>query len=1023
MNLPRLSIERHVLAWMMSGVLVLFGLVALDRLGMDRFPRIDFPVISVTTSLPGANPDVVDASITNIIESAVNSVPGIDSVMSNSVPSTSIVAIQFNLDKDIDVAFNEVQAKVNQVLRQLPEDADPPVVAKVETDASPIMWISLQGDRTQQQLNQYARNVMKKTLETIDGVGEVRLGGRRDRTIRVELYPERLTALNLTVQDVADAFAREHFQLPGGFLVSGRTERLIKLDLEYHAPEEFRSLVIAHRDGATIRLGDVAVIEDGLEDFRRLARFNGEPTVGLGIVKVAGANTVAIVDEVQRRLQEEIIPQLPPGMRATIASDQSIFIREMVAALLDKIVLGTLLAALVVLVFLKNLRATLIVALAIPVSLLGAVAVMYFFGYTFNSLTLLALLLLIGVVVDDAIVVLENIYRHRETLEPDPVKGALIGTDQVVFAILATTLALVAIFAPVAFMGGIIGRFFESFAVVVSVGVLISYFVAVTLTPMLCSRYLRVSSSHGRVYQFFENGFRAMDAAYRRLLDMALNHRWTTVLFTLLLVLSSGWFLQAIGKAFAPEEDEGQFVIILRAPLGAGIQYTDERLREVEAILADEPAVRSYFTAIGLGDSGQVNQAFAFVRMMPREERDVRQQALLPQINARLAALPGVRAFATPVPIIGGQRGDPLQFVIRGPELSRVADISAHIRDRLAAEHPEIGRLDLDLQLDLPQLVLEVDRERAASLGLGSRDVAFAANVLAGGVDIAKYNDQPGDGERYDVRLKAVEGRFTVSDDLKRIYLRNGEGEMVRMDTVARFEETIGPAVISRYNLQYSANFYATPQIALGAAVDIVRQVAGEELPLGYSIRMLGEAEEFEKTAGYIGFVFVLATVLVYMVLASQFNSFVQPFIIMMAQPLAVIGGLVALWLTGHTLNIFSMIGMILLIGLVAKNSILLVDLTNQYRAEGRGIDEALRLACPIRMRPVLMTSLTLILALMPAASGLGAGADTVGPLAVAVIGGMISSTLLALVVVPVVYSLIERGLERRARRAAAPLS
>lgn len=344
MSLPGLSIERHVLAWMMSAVMVLFGLVALERIGMDRFPRIDFPVISVTTSLPGANPDVVDASITNIIESAVNSVPGIDAVMSNSVPSTSIVAIQFNLDKDIDVAFNEVQAKVNQVLRQLPEDADPPVVAKVETDASPIMWISLQGDRTQQQLNQYARNVIKKVLETIDGVGEVRLGGRRDRTIRINLHPERLAALELTVQDIADAFAREHLQLPGGFLVSGSTEHLIKLDLEYHAPEEFADLVITHREGATIRLGDVATIEDGLEDFRRLARFNGEPTVGLGIVKVAGANTVAIVDEVKRRLETEIIPQLPPGMKATIASDQSVFIREMVAALLDKIVLGTLLA-------------------------------------------------------------------------------------------------------------------------------------------------------------------------------------------------------------------------------------------------------------------------------------------------------------------------------------------------------------------------------------------------------------------------------------------------------------------------------------------------------------------------------------------------------------------------------------------------------------------------------------------------------------------------------------------------------
>lgn len=1019
MNLPALSIERHVLAWMMSGVLVLFGLVSIERLGMDRFPTIDFPVVSVTTALPGANPEVVDASITNIIESAVNSVPGIDSVASNSVPSTSIVTVTFNLDKDIDVAFNEVQAKVNQILNQLPEDAEPPVVAKVETDASPIMWLSLQGDRTQQQLNQYARNVVQKALETIDGVGEVRIGGRRDRTIRVNLYPERLAALDLTVQDVMSAFQREHFQLPGGFLVSGGTERLIKLDLEYHSPRALEELVVTHRDGTTIRLGDIAQVEDALEDYRRLARFNGEPSVGLGIVKVAGANTVAIVDEVERRLAAEILPQLPPGMRILIASDQSIFIREMIAALIDKIVLGTLLAGVVVLVFLKNFRATIIVALAIPVSLLGAVAAMYFFGYTFNSLTLLALLLLIGVVVDDAIVVLENIYRHRETIDPDPIKAALGGTRQVLFAVLATTLSLVAIFLPVAFMGGIIGRFFESFAIVVAVGVLISYFVAVTLTPMLCSRYLRVSDRHGRVYAAFERGFRALDDGYRRLLAASLRYRWTTVAIAGLIVLSSAWFFADIGKAFAPEEDEGQFLVMMRTPLGSSIDYTDSRLRMVEQILADEPSVRTYFTAIGLGAQGQVNRAFSFVRMMPREERDIRQQDLLPRINARLATIPGARAFATQVPIVGGARGEPLQFVVRGPDLYRVAEYAGRINDRLAEAYPGVGRVDLDIQLDLPQLVLEVDRERAANLGLSTLDVAQAANVLAGGVDIAKYNDEPGDGERYDIRLKAAEGRLTRPWDMRRIYLRNEGGEMVRLDSVARFEETLGPAVISRYNLQYAANFYATPEMPLGDAVEAVREVAGEILPLGYSVRMLGEAEEFEKTTGYVGFVFLLATVLVYMVLASQFNSFLQPVIIMVALPLAIVGGLIALWITGHTLNIFSMIGMILLVGLVAKNSILLVDLTNQYRARGMEIDTALREACPIRMRPVLMTSLTLILALLPGASGLGAGSDTIGPLAVAVIGGMISSTLLALIVVPVVYSLVENPIERRQRRRA----
>ena len=1014
MNLPQLSINRHVLAYMMSAVLVLFGLVSMDRLGVDRFPVIDFPAVSVTTVLPGANPEVIDASVTSVIESAINSVPGIDSVISNSVPGVSVVALTFNLDKNIDVAFNEVQAKVNQILRQLPVNAEPPVVAKIQTDASPIMWIALQGDRTQQQLNQYANNVVRKSLETIDGVGEVRMGGRRDRTIRVELSPSRLAALQLTVQDVIGAFQREHVQLPGGYLSGGNTERMLKLDLEFHSVEALKGLVITQHDGNLVRLRDVAEVRDDLADFRRLARFNGEPTVGLGIVKVPGANTIAIATAVKDRLANEIEPQLPPGMRVTIASDQSVFILDMIYALLDKIVLGTLLAALVVLVFLKNFRATLIIAVAIPVSLLGAVAVMFMFGFTFNTLTLLALLLLIGVVVDDAIVVLENIYRHRETIEPDPVQAAMSGTRQVLFAVLATTLALVAIFAPVIFMGGIIGRFFESFAVVVSVGVLISYFVAVTLTPMLCSRYLKVEHNHGYIYGLFERMFQAMDRGYKAALHVVLAHRWKVVLATIVVVVVSTWSSMAnIGFGFAPEEDEGQFLVIMRTPLGSGIEYTDEKLRQVEAILARQEAVVSYFTAIGIGDRGQANQAFAFVRMQPHGERDISQQELVPLINRELSGIAGARGFATAVPMIPGERGDPLQFVVRGPDLNQVAELSQALERRLNG-FEGLGRIDLDLQLNLPQLDLRVDRERAAVLGLSSSEVAMAANVLAGGLDVAKYNDEPGDGERYNIRLKAAEGEMTRTEDLGRIFLRNPAGELVRLDTVAEFEETIGPAVIGRFNLQYAARFYATPSIPLGDAVKIVEQAAEEILPLGYSLRLQGEAEEMEKTAGYVGFVFLLATVLVYMVLASQFNSFIQPLVIMLAQPLAIIGGLLALWWTGSTLNIFSMIGMILLIGLVSKNSILLVDLTNQYRANGMGIDEALKEACPLRMRPVVMTSLTLILALMPAATGWGAGADTVGPLSVAVIGGMISSTVLALLVVPVVYSLIENALERR---------
>ena len=533
MTLPELSIKRHVLAFMLSGGLVLFGLIAYQRLGIDRFPYIEFPIVAITTTQPGANPEVIDASITNIIETQVNSVPGIEHIQSSSSPGVSMVGITFDLDKNIDVAFNEVQAKVNQVLRQLPRDVDPPIVAKVETNAQPIMWLALQGDRTQQQLNQYAQNVVKKRLETISGVGEVRLGGKRDRTIRVNLDPARMAAFTVTTKDLIDAFGKEHIQLPGGFLVSDKTENLLKLDLEFHKPADLETLIVVYRDGAPVRLRDIAVVEDGLADYRQLARFNGKPAIGLGIVKVANTNTVAIINAIKQRLDTEIIPQLPPGMTIKIASNDALFIQQMVDALKSHLLEGTLLAALVVLIFLKSLRSTLIVAVAIPVSLLGAIAVMYFAGYTFNSLTLLALLLLIGVVVDDAIVVLENIFRHREKIDPDPVSSAINGSREVVFAVLAATLSLVAIFAPVIFMGGIIGKFFKSFAVVVTFGVLVSLFVSLTLTPMLCSRYLKVEKQHGRLYLALDGYFNRLDNFYRSMLSLALIHRWMVVLATI----------------------------------------------------------------------------------------------------------------------------------------------------------------------------------------------------------------------------------------------------------------------------------------------------------------------------------------------------------------------------------------------------------------------------------------------------------------------------------------------------------
>ncbi|MEY3650719.1 MAG: hypothetical protein RLZZ351_84, partial [Pseudomonadota bacterium] len=1008
-----LSIKRHVFAWMLSAVIVLFGIISYQRIGVDRIPSIDFPIIMVNTTLKGANPDVVDASITSIIESAINTTPGIDHIQSSSSPGVSTITITFALNKNIDVAYNEVQAKVSQVLRRLPQDTDPPTVQKVDSNAQAVIWLALTGDRTIQQLNLYATNVLKKKLETINGVGEVTLGGRRDRVIRVNLSPDRMAAYKLSSTDLINAFNREHVQLPGGFLVSSQTEKLLKLDLEFHNVQDLGNLIIQHKDGAPVRLKDVANIEDSITDNRQVARYNGKPTVGLGIVKIANSNTVEIIKEVERRLNEEIRPNLPQGMNIDISTNDSIFINQMVSSLKEHLFTGTFLAALVVFIFLRSLRSTLIIATAIPVSLLGAIAVMYFSGYTFNSMTLLGLLLLIGVVVDDAIVVLENIYRHRESIDKNPISAAINGSREVTFAVIAASLSLVCIFAPVIFMDGIIGMFFKSFGVVVTFGVLVSLFVSLTLTPMLCSRYLKVGHADNKWYVAISEKLNKLDAYYHKLLTMALNRRWTVLISTLIFVIVGGGVaLSYVKKDFVPESDEGSFSINVKTPLGSSLEYTNERMKLIEGIIANHPKeVASYFSTIGAGSKGQVNQGNVNVRLVSKTDRKKSQQTLIKELKKEFDGIPGVKAIPSPVSIAKGQRSEKLQFNITGNNLEKIGQLSKAMQQSLS-KNTEMGKVDLDVQLDLPQLDMEIDRQRAIAMGLNASDVAGAVSLFAGGINVAKYNDTNGDGQRYDIRLKATEGELKQVADLSKIYLRSASGELVRLDSVASFKSTLGAAVIGRYDLQYSANFYANPSMPLGDAVTLVKETASKIVPSNYKLKMTGQAEEFGKTIKNVKFVFLLALVLLYMVLASQFNSFVQPFIIMLAQPLAIIGGLIALLIAGDSLNIYSMIGLVLLIGLVAKNSILLVDLTNQLRESGESIDNALKAACPIRLRPVVMTSLTIILALLPAALGLGAGSETNKPLSVAIIGGMISSTLLTLIVVPAAYSLAMNGLD-----------
>ena len=1037
MTLPELSIKRHVLAWMISGLLVLFGLIAYGRIGIDRMPNVELPVISVSTTLRGANPEIMDTSVTNLIESAVNTTPGIEHIQSTSSPGFSNVTITFALEKNIDVAFNEVQSKVNQTLRRLPDDADPPVVQKLETNAQPIMWLALHGDRTVQQLNLYAQNVIKKKLENINGVGEVRLGGRRDRTIRVNLNPDRMAAYKITAGDLTTAFQKEHIQLPGGFLVGSHAEQLLKLDLEFHDLKSLAELVISYKSGAPIRLKDVAEIEDGLTDNRQVARFNGKPTIGLGIVKISNANTVAIIDAVNQKLNEDIRPNLPPGLTLDISTNDADFIHEMVQTLQDHLVEGTLFAALIVLIFMRSFSSTLMICLEIPVSLFGAIAVMYFAGYTFNSMTLLALLLLIGIVVDDAIVVRESILRHMsgeigtalplaDQNNPQAIRrfrtqATINGSREVVFAVLASTAALVSIFAPVIFMEGMMGKFFKSFAVVVTFGVLVSLLVSLTLTPMLCAHYLKVQPKQNKIYLSLGHFFNRMDLAYHNLLTVVLNHRSLVLVVTLLVVLSSAYFLKNLDKDFVPEMDEGRFMVNIKTPLGSNLNYTESRLKLIEDALAPHrDQIASYFAAIGMGSQGQVNQGMMFVTLKPKEMRSMKQQDIIKSLRKKFDEIPGVRAAPSAISIVRGQRSEKLQFNLTGPNLVQVGALSLALQQKLN-ETPGMGKVDLDLQLDLPQYVMHVDRVRAASLGITSSDIANAITVFTGGLDIAEYNDAISDGQRYKIRLKAKDSDFSQIADVNKIYLRTKSGELTRLDSVVTFKQELGAAVIGRYDLQYAANLYSNPSMPLGEASQKVDEAAKNLLPAGYSIGLTGQALEMQKTVKNTAFIFILAFVLLYMVLASQFNSFIQPMIVMLAQPLAIIGGLFALWLTNHSLNIYSMIGLVLLIGLVAKNSILLVDLTNQLREKGTGINEALLEACPVRLRPVIMTSLTLILALFPAALGLGAGAETNGPLAVAVIGGMISSTLLTLVVVPAAYSLVMHGVARFEARSNQP--
>lgn len=1012
MNFVGIFVRHRVLAYMLSLAIILFGLIGLRDIGLDRMPNVSPPVVTITTVNPGASPEVMDSSITSIVESAVNSISAIDYIRSRSVPSVSQVRVSFELSKDANVAFNEVQAKVNQIINDLPDEAEIPIVAKIDPNAIPVMWLVLKGDRPLSELNRIAEQQIKKPLENISGVGEVLVGGGRERKIRVDLDLARMSGLGVTTQDVIAAFGREHIQIPGGYLVSGDLEKLLHLDLEYHNIRDLGNLVVMWRDQIPVKLGEIATISDGLSDKRSLARFNGREGVAIGIQKVQNANTVAIVREVSERLDALVRPALPEGVELIVATDESDIIKGTVSALQNHVFEGTILAALVVLFFLLNLPATLIIATAIPVSLAGAVMVMYFADFTFNIMTLSALLLLIGVVVDDAIVVLENIHRQHAAGHVNAEQAASTGTREVLFPVIAASLTLVCMFATVVYMPGMIGVFMRSFAVVVVVGVIASLFVSLTLTPALCARFLQPPGSESKGLTAVVHELHTWtERAYMHVLEGCLRFRWTVVVVSALVVVSSGYFVGRLGAEFFPEDDESRFLVNLKTPMGSSVDYMVSKLDQVESIIAEHEEVSHIFSTIGSARSQDVNEATVNVLLKPKSEREASQRTLRNQVRGELLAVPGVQSYAANFPFISGMSDAPLQVFVTGPDLYKLEGYSQLVLEQLEGA-AGMGDIRMDLHLDRPMLRFDIDRNRAKALGISTSTIGDSLRVLAGGADIAKYSEIPGDGDRYDIRLAAQREIMRDTSDLENIYLRGPDGDLVRLDSVVNIIEDYGPAAVSRMNLNYAATYLSTPDVSLAEAVVMFRTVTDEALPPGYRLELGGQSEELEKSKGSLLFVFGTGLLLIYMVLASQFNSFLQPALVMLAQPLAMVGGIFALWLAGYTLSIYSMMGLILLIGLVTKNSILLVDLINRYRRQGMDTPSAIRGACPRRMRPVLMTSLTVILAMLPAALGVGVGAGQYGPLAVAVIGGVISSTLLTLVVIPVAYSLIERWLE-----------
>jgi multidrug efflux pump len=1001
MGLSDLCIRRPVFATVLSLIIVLLGIAAYERLPVREYPNIDPPAVSVRTEYPGASPEIMETQVTQVLEDSLAGIEGIDYMFSVSRQETSYISVRFELARDADVAASDVRDRVSRVRDRLPDEIEEPIVQKAEADAEPIIYLSFSSDRhSPLELTDYADRYVKNQIQTLPGVAEVQIFGERRYAMRIWLDPLKLAAYDLTPQDVEDALRAQNVEVPAGVIESRTREFTVVSETDLTSPEEFEEIVLKQAGGYLVRLSDVGRAELGAEDDMTFTRVNGRTSVALGVVKQATANPLDVSEALYGRLPD-LTRDLPDGMRVEIAYDKSTFIAESIKNVNTTIGEAVVLVVLIIFLFLRSWRATIIPLVTIPVSLIGAFALMFFLGFTINTLTLLALVLAIGLVVDDAIVMLENIFRHVEA-GMSPLQAAFKGSREIAMAVVAMTLTLAAVYTPIAFMTGTTGRLFTEFALTLAGTVLVSGFVALTVSPMMCSKFLRHETRHNALYNLIERGLNRLTEGYRSILRGAMQARPLVLAVGLAVAVSSVFLFDALDSELAPYEDQGTIIGTFSGPTGSTSTYVNEYAKELERIYAQIPEAERYFVVAGFR---QPQNGISFIKLVPWDQRERSQQEIAEDLRPKMADVPGVRAFpVNPAPLGQGGSSTPVRFVI---QTSQPYDELQTMTDRMmerAAENPGLINLDTDFTLDKPQLSVAINRSKAADMGIGVETLGRTLETMLGGRQVTRFER---DGEQYDVMVQVADANRATPDDLRQIYVRGANGQMVQLSNLVSVTETVAPRELEHFNQLRSATIEASvaPNYSLGEALAYLEQLAAEELPPEARTDYSGLSREFKQASAGLYLTFVLALGFIFLVLSAQFESFRSPFIIMLTVPLSITGGLLALYLTGGTLNIYSQVGLVTLIGLITKHGILIVQFANQLREEGRAMVDAVIEAAVLRLRPILMTTGAMVLGAVPLAIATGAGAQSRQDIGWVIVGGLLVGTFFTLFVIPAVYT------------------